>query len=254
MQGKVAIVTGGASGIGRATCFEFARAGANVVVVDIDEAAAQATSDAIRAEGGEAIWVRADVSQSADVQRYVQTVTDTYGRIDVLVNNAGSGGLFAHLADYPEDAFERVLRINVMGTFMGMKYVLPVMLAQGKGAIVNMASVAGTVGAPGLGAYSASKHAVVSLTRTASGEVGRQGVRVNAVCPGPIQTDLIDALHARINPEDPASVKAFNVGRNPMGRYGEPEEVARVVLFLASDGASYVNGATWLIDGGRTAI
>lgn len=254
MQGKVVIVTGGANGIGRATCFEFARAGASIVVVDINADDAQATADAIRTEGGDALAVRADVSQSADVQAYVKAATDAYGRIDVLVNNAGISGPFAHLADYPEDRFERVLRINIMGTFMGIKYVLPVMLAQGAGAIINTASVAGVVGAPGLGAYSASKHAIVSLTRTAAGEVGRKGVRVNAVCPGPTQTDLIDSLHASINPQDPDSVRAFNVGRNPMGRYGEPEEVAKVILFLASDAASYVNGVAWLIDGGRTAI
>jgi NAD(P)-dependent dehydrogenase (short-subunit alcohol dehydrogenase family) len=176
------------------------------------------------------------------------------GRIDVLFNNAGIPGAQTPLVDYPQDVFERVLQVNLIGTFLGMKHVLPTMIAQGRGAIVNMASVSGTVGAPTMAAYSASKHAVIGLTRTAAGEVGRQGIRVNAVCPGPIDTALIDTLHAGINPQDPAAVKAFNVGRNPMGRYGAPEEVARLVVFLASDAASYVNGAAWLIDGGRTAI
>ena len=254
MQNKVVMVTGGANGIGQATSFEFAQRGAKVVVVDINEAAVRETAGAIRGEGGEAIAVAADVSQSEHVQRYIQTALDTYGRIDVLVNNAGISGKITRITDFPDELFERVLRVNVMGVFFGLKYVLPVMIAQGKGAVVNMASVAGTVGAPGLAAYSASKHAVISLTRTAAGEVGKQGVRVNAVCPGPIDTDLMASLHAGINPDDPAAVKAFNVGRNPMGRYGEPVEVARVIAFLASDDASYVNGAAWLIDGGRTAI
>ena len=251
---KVAIVTGGANGIGHAACREFASAGYKVVVVDIAAQAARAGCEAIQAQGRDAIWVEADVGQAEHVQRYVKAALDNFGRIDVLFNNAGIAGAQTRLTDYPDDVFERVMRVNVMGTFLGLKHVLPVMIAQGKGAIVNMASVAGTVGAPTMAAYSASKHAIIGLTRTAAGEVGRQGVRVNAVCPGPIDTALIETLHAGINPQDPASVKAFNVGRNPMGRYGDPAEVAKVVAFLASDAASYVNGVAWLIDGGRAAI
>ena len=253
-QDKVAIVTGGANGIGHATCLEFAAAGFKVVVVDIDAQAARASCEAIKTQGGDAIWVEADVGQPDHVLRYVKAALDAFGRIDVLFNNAGIAGAQTRLVDYPDDVFERVMRVNVMGTFLGLKHVLPVMVAQGKGAIVNMASVAGTVGAPTMAAYSASKHAIIGLTRTAAGEVGRQGIRVNAICPGPIDTALIASLHAGINPQDPAAVKAFNVGRNPMGRYGEPAEVAKVVAFLASDAASYVNGVAWLIDGGRTAI
>ena len=253
-QARVAIVTGGANGIGRAACREFAAAGLSVVVVDVDANAARDSCEAVRAAGAAAIWVEADVSQSVDVQRYVAAALDAYGRIDVLFNNAGIPGAQTPLVDYPQDVFERVLQVNLVGTFLGMKHVLPTMIAQGRGAIVNMASVAGTVGAPTMAAYSASKHAVIGLTRTVAGEVGRQGIRVNAVCPGPIDTALIDTLHAGINPQDPAAVKAFNVGRNPMGRYGDAQEVARLVVFLASDAASYVNGAAWLIDGGRTAV
>ena len=253
-QARVAIVTGGANGIGRAACREFSAAGLSVVVVDVDANAARDSCEAVRAAGAKAIWVEADVSQSVDVQRYVAAALDAYGRIDVLFNNAGIPGAQTPLVDYPQDVFERVLQVNLMGTFLGMKHVLPTMIAQGRGAIVNMASVSGTVGAPTMAAYSASKHAVIGLTRTVAGEVGRQGLRVNAVCPGPIETALIDTLHAGINPQDPAAVKAFNVGRNPMGRYGEAQEVARLVVFLASDAASYVNGAAWLIDGGRTAV
>lgn len=251
---RVVIVTGGGNGIGQAACLEFAASGARIVVVDIDAQAALAACEAVRKQGAEAIHVAADAGRSDDVQRYVKAALDAFGHIDVLFNNAGIAGVQTPLVDYPDDVFERVMRVNVMGTFLGLKHVLPVMIAQGHGAVVNMASVAGTVGAPTMAAYSASKHAIIGLTRTAAGEVGRKGVRVNAICPGPIDTALIDTLHNGINPQDPASVKAFNVSRNPMGRYGDPAEVAKVVTFLASDAASYVNGVAWLIDGGRTAI
>ncbi len=254
MSDQVVIVTGGANGIGNATCFEFFKRGAKVVVVDINGNAARETAGSIQGEGGEALWVEADVSLSEHVQRYVKAAMDAYGRIDVLVNNAGISGNVSPIVELSDEMFARVLQVNIMGTFLGLKHVLPIMIAQGKGAVINTASVAGTVGAPGMAAYSASKHAILSLTRTASAEVGKKGVRVNAVCPGPIDTDLMSSLHACINPDDPDSVKAFNVGRNPMGRYGEPAEVAKVIAFLASDDASYVNGAAWLIDGGRTAI
>lgn len=251
---RVSIVTGGAHGIGRAACLAFAAAGDRVVVVDIDANAARDTAQAVQALGGEAMGVAADVGQSVQVQAYVQAALERFGRIDVLFNNAGIPGVQKPVAEYPEDVFERVMRVNFLGTFYGIRHVLPTMVAQGKGAIVNMASVSGTVGAPTMSAYASSKHAVIGLTRTTAGEVGRQGVRVNAVCPGPIDTELIETLHKGINPQDPAAVKAFNVGRNPMGRYGEADEVARLVVFLASDAASYVNGVAWLIDGGRTAI
>lgn len=254
LQGKVAIVTGGSSGIGRAACLAFALAGARVAVVDQNLEGANATCNTVLQSGGEAIAVAADVGDAAQVRHYVQAALAAWGRIDVLFNNAGIGGVQSPVVDYPVEVFERVLRVNLMGTFLGIQSVLPTMIAQGSGAIVNMASVSGSVGAPAMCAYSASKHAVIGLTRTVAAEVGRQGVRVNAVCPGPIDTDLMDTLHRGINPQEPNAVKAFNVGRNPMGRYGDPAEVARVVVFLASDGASYVNGAAWVIDGGRTAI
>ena len=194
------------------------------------------------------------MSDAAQVRRYVLATLAAWGRIDALFNNAGIGGAQAPVVDFPPEVFERVLRVNLMGTFLAIQGVLPTMIAQGSGAIVNMASVSGSGGAPTMCAYALSKHAVIGLTRTTAAEVGRQGVRVNAVCPGPIDTDLMDALHRGVNPQEPYAVKAFNVGRNPMGRYGDPAEVAKVVAFLASDGASYVNGAAWVIDGGRTAI
>lgn len=254
MDGKIALVTGGGNGIGQAACLEFAREGAKVMVVDIDAVAGEKTAVAIRAMGGDAESFQADVSQSSDVQAYVAHTLKTFGRIDTFFNNAGIEGVITPLAEYSEALWDRVMGVNLKGSFLGLRYVLPVMIAQKKGTVVNTASVAGTVGAPGMAAYSASKHAILGLTKTAAGEVGKQGVRVNAVCPGPINTRMIHSLEKMINPDDPASVAKFNTSRNPMGRYGEPEEIARIVVFLASDESEYVNGVAWLIDGGRTAI
>ncbi|MEZ4667461.1 MAG: SDR family NAD(P)-dependent oxidoreductase [Anaerolineae bacterium] len=254
MTGKVALITGGGNGIGQYACLEFAREGAKVMLVDIDANAAQRTATSIRALGGEAQFIRADVSKAEDVQAYVTHTLETFGRIDAFFNNAGVEGFVSALAEYSEENWDHVIGINLKGTFLGLRHVLPVMIAQKTGTIVNTASVAGTVGAPGMAAYSASKHAIIGLTRTAAGEVGKLGIRVNAICPGPINTRMIHSLEAMINPDDPASVSRSNVARNPMGRYGEPEEVARIVVFLASDESAYVNGAAWLIDGGRTAI
>ncbi len=254
LKDGVAVVTGGAGGIGGAACLAFAKAAARIVVVDIDAEGAERTASEIRAMGGQAIATRADVSQSADVQAYVKRALDTFGRIDYFFNNAGTEGRVGPLAEYDEAVWDRVIGVNLKGMFLGLRHVLPVMIAQKKGAIVNTSSVAGTVGAPNLSAYSASKHGVLGLTRSAAGEVGKLGIRVNAVCPGPIETRMIRSLAGMSNPEDPDSVKRFNVGRNPMGRYGDPAEVARVVVFLCSDAASYVNGAAWVIDGGRAAI
>ena len=254
LTGKIALVTGGGSGIGQAACLAFAQAGAKVAVVDIDLPAAEYTAAAVRALGGEARAIQADVSQSAHVQAYVAATLSAFGRIDAFFNNAGIEGQVGPLAEYDEANFDRVIAVNVKGTFLGLRYVLPVMIAQQSGSIINSASVAGTVGAPGLGAYCTSKHAILGLTRTAAGEVGRQGVRVNAVCPGPIETRMMQSLAQQLNPAEPAAVVRANSARNPLGRYGAPEEVARVVVFLASDEAAYVNGAAWLVDGGRTAI
>jgi len=254
MVGKIALVTGGGSGIGQAACKAFAQAGAQVMVVDINGAAAEATAEAVRALGGAAQAVAADVSQSAEVQGYVAATLSAFGRIDAFFNNAGIEGQVSPLAEYDEANWDRVIAINLKGAFLGLRYVLPVMIGQQSGSIINAASVAGTVGAPGMAAYAASKHAILGLTRTAAGEVGRQGVRVNAICPGPIQTRMMQSLAEQLNPAEPVAVLRANVARNPLGRYGEPDEVARVVVFLASDDAAYVNGAAWLIDGGRTAI
>ncbi len=223
-------------------------------MVDINAEAAAQTATDIHGLGGQALAVQADVSQSAQVQAYVQQTPAQFGRLDCFFNNAGIEGRLAPVVEFDEAVWDQAIGVNLKGVFLGLRHVLPVMLAQKQGAIVNTSSVAGTVGAPTLAAYSASKHGIVGLTRTAAAEVGKQGVRVNAICPGPINTRMVHSLAEMINPVDSAAVAKFNVGCNPMGRYGEPEEVARIVVFLCSDASDYVNGVARLIDGGRTAI
>jgi NAD(P)-dependent dehydrogenase (short-subunit alcohol dehydrogenase family) len=253
-KGKVALITGGGNGIGRATALGFASRGAKVVVVDRDAAGGEATAGIIRQQGGEAIFVQADVTSAEDVQAYVKITVDTYGRIDCFHNNAGIEGAISPTADYDEAMFDTVMNVNVKGVFLGMKYVLKQMLAQGNGgAIVNTASTAGLMGSPGMPAYVASKHAVIGLTKTASGEVARQGIRVNAVCPGPIDTRMIHALESQLNPDDPNKVGTRYQSAIPIGRYGLPEEIANTVLFLCSNLASNITGAQYVVDGGRTA-
>ena len=253
-KGKVALITGGGNGIGRAAALAFASRGAKVVIVDRDAEGAERTSATIRQQGGDARFHVADVTKSAEAQGYVKAAMDAYGRIDCFFNNAGIEGKIAAIVDYDEAVFDQVLAINVKGVFLGLRGVLPVMLAQKSGAVVNTASVAGLVGTPGMSAYVASKHAVIGITKAAAGEVARGGVRVNAVCPGPIDTRMIHAIEAQLDPVNPAAVEARYQAALPLGRYGTVEEVANVVVFLCSDLASSINGAQYVIDGGRTSI
>src|SRR3954463_1816177 len=252
-NGKIALVTGGGNGIGRAASVAFARHGAKVVVVDRDGAAAEATAGIIRQNGGEALAVTADVTKAAEVKAYVKAALDKYGRIDCFFNNAGIEGKVAATADYDEAMFDAVIGVNVKGVFLGLRYVLPEMIRQGSGAVVNTASVAGLVGTPGMPAYVASKHAVIGLTKTAAGEVARQGIRVNAVCPGPVDTRMIHALEEQLAPGNAASVAERYRAAIPSGRYTTPEEIANMVLFLCSDLASNTTGGQFVVDGGRTA-
>jgi NAD(P)-dependent dehydrogenase (short-subunit alcohol dehydrogenase family) len=237
--GKVALIT--------------ASRGAKVVVVDRDDAAGEATAGILRQQGAEALFVAADVTKSSDVQAYVKATLEAYGAIDCFYNNAGIEGAVAPTAEYDEDMFDRVMAVNVKGVFLGLRHVLPVMLKQGHGSVVNTASVAGLVASPGMPAYVASKHAVIGLTKTAAGEVARAGVRVNAVCPGPIDTRMIHSLESMLNPSDPGSVGSRYQSNIPIGRYGTAEEVANLVIFLSSDLASNITGAQYVVDGGRTA-
>jgi NAD(P)-dependent dehydrogenase (short-subunit alcohol dehydrogenase family) len=245
--GRGILVTGAGSGIGRAAAQLFANEGGRVVVVDQDENEAQATVTSIRQAGGEALAIGADVSREADCRGMVERALAAYGRLHVAFNNAGIGASGFAVADEEEVTWSRLIDVNLKGIFLGMKYEIPAMVGAGGGAIVNTASVAGLVGERGIGAYSASKHGVVGLTRTAALDYIGQGVRINAVCPGATRTRILASWF-----QDP-KVESFILSRDPIGRIAEPEEIARAVLFLASDDASFIVGQALAVDGGLTA-
>lgn len=248
-EGKVALVTGGGGGIGRGAALAFARAGARVLVADIAADAGEETAVLVRAAGGEASFIRTDVTRADQVQAMVGQAVATYGRLDCAFNNAGIEEEHMRLADCSEATFDRIMGINVKGVWLCLKYQLAYMLQQGGGAIVNTASVAGLVGAPKMAAYSASKHAVLGLTKSAAIEYARKGIRVNAVCPGVIRT----AMYERAVMADP-QIGAAAAQMHPLGRLGEVDEVAAVVLWLCSDAASFVTGHAHTVDGGLTAV
>ena len=245
--GRGILVTGAGSGIGRAAAQLFANEGGRVVVVDQDENEAQATVTSIRQAGGEALAIGADVSREADCRGMVERALAAYGRLHVAFNNAGIGASGFAVADEEEVTWSRLIDVNLKGIFLAMKYEIPAMVSAGGGAIVNTASVAGLVGERGIGAYSASKHGVVGLTRTAALDYIGQGVRINAVCPGATRTQILANWF-----QDP-KVESFILSRHPIGRIAEPEEIARAVLFLASDDASFIVGQALAVDGGLTA-
>lgn len=247
-HGKVALVTGGGSGIGRATAQAFAREGAKVVVVDIAPPGGEETVRMVRTGGGEAIFVAADVSKARDAEAMVKKALETYGRLDCAHNNAGIDGDFATVVSCTEENWDRVLGINLKSVWLGMKYEISEMQKQGCGAIVNTASVAALVAYRTMGAYVASKHGVIGLTKTAALEYAHRGIRVNAVCPGVIRTSMIDAFIAG-DPEKERNMAAME----PIGRMGTPEEVAQAVLWLCSNAASFVTGAALMVDGGIVA-
>jgi len=253
-SGKVAVVTGAANGIGRATALAFAARGAKIVAVDRDAAGGEKIAGEIKQKGGTAQAVAADVTKSAEVAGYVKAAVDAYERIDCFFNNAGIEGKVMPIAEYDEAVFDAVIGVNLKGVFLGLRHVLPIMIAQGSGAIVNTASVAGLTGTPGLAPYVASKHGVIGLTKSVSGEVARQGIRVNAVCPGPVDTRMIHSIEQMINPEDAAAVGARYQSSIPLGRYATVDEIANTVLFLCSEFASSITGAQYVVDGGRTAV
>lgn len=250
--GKVALITGGGGGIGRATALGFALRGAKVMVVDSDPGLGQTTVDVVAQQGGTASFVQADVTQGPAVQDYVEKTLAAYGRIDCFFNNAGIEGRVVPIYEYDEAVFDRVIAVNLKGVFLGLRHVLPVMIRQGGGAVVNTASVAGLFGSPGMPAYCASKHGVLGITKVASTDVAGLGVRVNAVCPGPVETRMMRSLEAQRNPADPEGVHAAYAAGIPTGRYATPEEIAGAVLYLCSDLAGDVTGTQIVIDGGRS--
>ncbi len=246
-HGKVALVTGGSSGIGRASALAFAGRGARVVIGDVAVAGAEETANMIRKLGGEAIAVGCDVSKAQEVQALIEHTVKAYGRLDFAFNNAGIGGdLFTPIANYNEEVFDKVIAINLRGVWLCVKYEIRQMLKQGSGAIVNMSSSAGLMGSTVAGAaYSASKHGVLGLTKTVALEYARQGIRVNAVCPSMIRTPMGDDLL-----RDDPSRETQLVARLPMGRWGTSEEVAESVIWLCSDASSFVTGHAISVDGG----
>jgi len=246
--GKVALITGGSSGIGRTTALAFAREGAKVVIGNrrVDEG--ETTLRLIREAGGEALQVRTDVTRAADVESLVARAVEAFGHIDCAFNNSGLAGAMATTADCTEENWDTTIAVNLKGVWLAMKYEIAQMLRQGSGAIVNNASIAGLVGMRGGPAYSASKGGVIQLTRTAALEYAKKGIRVNAVCPGFISTPMTDA-HTSIKPELEAQI----IKLQPMGRLGTAEEVAEAVLWLCSDAASFVTGHPLVLDGGLVA-
>lgn len=245
-NGKVVIVTGGSFGIGRATALAFAEKGARVVIADWVED--NETVNQIKASGMEAIFVKCDVSKAEDVKRMVEKTISTFGRLDYAFNNAGIEGISGNTTDCTEENFDKTIGVNLKGVWLCMKYQIPEMVKQGKGAIVNCASIAGLVGFPTLPAYVATKHGVLGLTKTAALEFVKSGIRVNAVCPGVIKTSMIDRITGK-KKEAEVQFEAME----PIGRMGEPEEVAKAVVWLCSDGASFVTGHAMAVDGGWVA-
>jgi NAD(P)-dependent dehydrogenase (short-subunit alcohol dehydrogenase family) len=248
LQNKVAIITGGTSGIGRDTAVLFAREGAKVVVAGRRQAEGQETIDLIRAAGGEGVFVQTDVSKTADVQALVEKTVEKFGRLDIGFNNAGIEGNWIPIAEQPEEDFDRTLAINLKGVWLCLKYEIRRMLEQGAGgAIVNMSSVAGFIGSAGAATYCATKHGVIGLTKGAALETATKGIRVNAICPAVIETPMGERLFGA--PE----AKKFSLGLHPIGRFGQPMEVAEAVLWMCSDRASFMTGQSLVLDGGFLA-
>ncbi|WP_145942959.1 SDR family NAD(P)-dependent oxidoreductase [Corynebacterium glyciniphilum] len=252
LANKVAIITGGAGGIGKATARRFLEEGAKVVIVDMSAAALESARDEL-SELGDIRAVQADVTKEEDVANYVKETVDTFGTVDILFNNAGIEGKIQPLVDVAAEDFEKVQAVNVLGVFLGLKHVLPVLTEKNSGSIINMSSNAGLDGTANLSPYVASKHAVSGLTKTAALELEGSGVRVNSVHPSPVNTRMMRSIESGFNEEDSESARRDFAGRIPLGRYAESVDVANLVLFLASDESTFITGAQYRVDGGMGA-
>jgi NAD(P)-dependent dehydrogenase (short-subunit alcohol dehydrogenase family) len=248
LRGKVGLITGGTSGIGRDAAVLFAKAGAKVVIAGRREAEGKETLDLVRAAGGDGLFVKADVSKAADVDTLLQKTAEKFGRVDVAFNNAGIEGAWMPIAEQSEEDWDRVIDINLKGVWLCLKYEIRQMLKQGGGgAIVNMSSAAGFIGLAGAATYCASKHGVLGLTKAAALETARSGIRINAVCPAVIETPMADRAYS-----DPALSK-FVLSLHPIGRFGKGNEIAEAVLWMCSDRASFMTGQSLVLDGGLLA-
>ncbi|MEQ8400369.1 MAG: SDR family oxidoreductase [Roseitalea porphyridii] len=251
-SGKSALVTGSGAGIGRATALEFARQGAKVMVSDLNAEGGEETVKMIRDDGGHAAFRKADVSKAQEVDALISAAVDEFGRIDCAVNNAGIEGQIVPFADQPEANYDAIMAVNAKGTFLCLQAEIRHMLEAGGGAIVNLSSVAGLIGFPGLSPYVASKHAVIGMTKNAALEYGKAGIRVNAVCPGGIDTRMLDSLAEQASAGAQSSTQMMDP-LHPLGRIGTPQEVANLIVWLCSPQASFMLGAIVPVDGGFVA-
>ena len=248
LEGKVALVTGGTSGIGREAAVLFAKTGARVVVAGRREPEGKETVEIVRAAGGDCLFVKTDVSRASEVEALIQTTTERFGRLDIAFNNAGVEGVWAPITRQSEEDWDRTIDINLKGVWLSLKYEIRQMLKQGgSGAIVNMASITGMVGAVGAAAYSASKHGVIGLTQTAALENAKSGIRINAVCPGFTETPMADRV-LRV-----PAIHKYVLSCHPIGRFGRPAEIAEAVVWMCSDRASFMTGQSLVLDGGFLA-
>jgi NAD(P)-dependent dehydrogenase (short-subunit alcohol dehydrogenase family) len=250
---KIVVVTGAGGEIGQAAVKGFLDGGASVVAADRDAEALSDMAASLASVRENVITVPTDVTKADQVQNCVKVAMDTFGRVDAYINNAGVEGLVSPIEDYPEEAFDEVIAVNVRGVFLGMKYAVPALRRSGGGSIVNLASVAGLSGGSGTPAYNASKHAVIGLTRSGAVQLGPENIRVNAVCPSPMMGRMMSSLEAGLNPEDPEAIHESIVSRIPMQRYAEADDVANLILHLTSDQARFLNGGIYTVDGGMTA-